>query len=548
MAETSNELSESVQSGRQSGGFDLSRVMGGLPLAGRNSVVVAAIATVLVLASIIWFATRPAYKVLFSNLPEEEAGRVVSQLTKKNIPYELAGGGGTIKIPAEKVYDVRLEMATIGMPKKDTGVGFEIFDKTSLTSMTDFMQRMNYQRALQGELARTIESISSVQHARVHLVLPKQSAFMSEQKEASASVVMELARPLTAQQADGVVHLVASAVQGLDNSKVTLLDHKGNLIAGGEGADASGRMAPDKSLDLQRKVEKYLEDRAQAMLDRVLGAEHSIVRVTAELDLSRVERQEEKYDPEGQVARSEQTTNERSQGTFGAGGVPGVAPNDPNAKATAAGGTGSNQNRVVDRETINYEISKEIKRTVLPVGTIKRLSVAVMVDGVYEAPEKAGEPKRYRERSAEDKSKYQRIIEQAVGLRSDRGDTIEVTSIPFEPITLPEDSTGPWASREFQLDMAKYGSIFLILALLTVYVLRPLVKRIVTPEKLTEDALPGTIADLEQRLMAEGVGSVPTDKPLRLLIPDRTVQLAQQMINDHIDEAREIIRSWIAEE
>jgi flagellar M-ring protein FliF len=547
MADVSNELSESTRASRPAAGFDFSRFLGGLPLAGRNSVLIAAIVTLLVLSAIIWFATRPTYKVLFSGLPEEESVRVVEQLKKMNVPHEVVGGGSTIRIPTDKVYDIRLEMATLGMPRKNSGTGFEIFDKAGLTSMTDFMQRMNYQRALQGELARTIESITSVRHARVHLVLPKQSAFAADEKAATASVVVELARPLTSTQIDGIVHLVAAAVQGLDAANVSLLDDKGNLIAGGDGADASGRMAPDKSLEMQRRVEKYLEDRAQSMLDRVVGAEHGIVRITAELDLSRVERQEEKFDPDGQVARSEQSINERSQGMFSAGGAPGVAPNDPNAKANNAAG-GSNQNRNTDRETINYEISKEIRKTVLPVGTIKRLSIAVMVDGLYDAPAKPGEPEQYRERPVEDRNKIQRLIEHAVGFRADRQDMIEVTSIPFKSIVPPSEVGSLWTNTEFQLELAKYGSIAFLAALLVFYVLRPLTRRLLTPEKASDDVLSDTVLELENRLMSEGVGSMPTEKPLRMLIPDRSVQLAQQMINDHMDEARNIVRTWMAEE
>lgn len=525
----------------------ITRFFENLPLGGRNGLMAALFATVLALTAMIYFATRPAYKVLFSGLPQEEAGRVVEQLNKMNIPYQLGLGGGSIEVPADKVYNVRLEMASQGFPKQG-GIGFEIFDKGSLVGMTDFMQRMNFQRALQGELARTIESLAAVESARVHLVLPKRSLFVSEEREATASVVMELSRPLKPQQADGIVHLVSAAVEGLQESNITLLDHKGNLVAGGRNAPTDGRMPADETLALQRQVEKGLEDRAQAMLDKVIGisssgVSKSIVRITAELDLSRVERHEEVFDPEGQVPRSEQFVNENSQGVFGVGGVPGVRPNDANDTA-ATGATGSNQNRNVERETINYEISKTINKTILPVGTIKRLSIAVLVDGIYE-PVGEGGPPVFKDRPPEELARLQKIIEQSVGFLPDR-DTIQVTSAPFESIDPSEDMAPHfWESPEFWLQVV----LVLAILLLMFVVLKPMVEELLTAEKMADrSGVPAAVAELEELLVAEGVGTAPSEQPARLRVPDRNIRLTQQMIADHADEAREILRNWMAQE
>lgn len=522
-----------------------------LPLSGRTGLVVAVIATILALSVVIWFATRPEYKVLFSGLPQDETGRVVEQLNKMNVPYQFGPGGTSINVPAEKVYDLRLEMATLGFPKQGSGVGFEIFDKGSLVGMTDFMQRMNYQRALQGELARTIETLSSVNTARVHLVLPKRSMFVTEERVATASVVMELSRPLQPRQLEGIVHLVASGVEGLDESNVTLLDHKGNLVSGGRGGgNADGRMPADETVALQQRVEKGLEDRAQAMLDKVVGVSasgvsRSIVRITAELDLSRVERQEERFDPEGQVPRSEQSVNENSRGAFGVGGVPGVRPNDANDSA-GAGATGSNQSRNIERETINYEISKTINKILLPVGTIKRLSVAVLVDGIYDASAEGADGVAYKDRSADDLARLQKIIEQAVGFRSDRGDTIQVTSAPFKPIVPGEDSAPHfWSSWEFWLQVALIIAILLLLFV----VLKPMVEEFLLGERMPDSSgVPAAVAELEELLAAEGVGAQPGEKPRRARVPDRGIQVTREMIMDHPDEAREILRGWLAQD
>ncbi|MBF0611414.1 MAG: flagellar M-ring protein FliF [Magnetococcales bacterium] len=542
MAELAQDMADSG-----SDSASLMRLLSGLPLGGRNGLIVAAVATLLALSSLIWFATRPAYKTLFSGMPEEEAGKVVEMLNKMNVPYQLTGKGTTIQVPGDRVYDLRLELATRGIPKKVEGAGFELFDKTNLMGMTDFMQRMNYQRALQAELAHTIETIAAVETARVHLVLPKKSMFVDAEQHASASVVLALSKSLSQAQIDGIVHLVSSSVEGLDESRVTVVDNKGNMVAGGKTAPQDGRMPVEESLTLQKQVEKSLEERVQTMLDRVLGSNRSIIRVTAELDLSRVERQEEKFDPDGQVARSEQTTNESSRGVFGAGGVPGVTPNDPNANA-AAGGSSSNQTRDVERETINYEISKTVNKILLPVGTIKRLSVAVLVDGIYK-PGKEGAAE-YHARDEEEMVRLQKIIKHAVGFRSDRGDTIEVTNAPFEPIVAPDDTEARiWQQREFYLNAAKMAGMGLLILLIIFYVMRPLVRKLLIPERVAEKSgLPSTVADLEQQLLAEGIGSLPSERPTKMVIPDKTLQMSQQMISDHADEARDILRFWMGQD
>lgn len=521
-----------------------------LPLGGRNGLLLAIIATVVALTAIIWFATRPVYKVLYSGLPEQEAGKVVTQLTQMNVPYQLTMGGTTIEVPSSKLYNVRLELASMGLPKQGTGTGFEIFDKNNIVGMTDFLQRMNFQRGLQGELARTIESLEVVSKARVHLVLPKRSLFVSEEKKATASVVMELSSPLTSKQSEGITHLVSSAVEGLDQADVTLLDHKGNLISGGHPTSVDGRMPAEETLTLQRQVEKSLEDRAQAMLDKVVGVNasgvsRSIVRITAELDLKRVERNEEKFDPEGQVARSEQSVNETSRGTFGEGGVPGVRPNDAN-DSTKTAGSGSEQARSVERETVNYEISKTVNKIILPVGTIQRLSIAVLVDGHYEPDTKNKGKDIYKERTSEELAQLQKIIEQAVGFRTQRGDTIQVTSAPFEPLTmLAEQTVKFWERPDFYLQA---GLITLILLLLFL-VLKPMVTKLLMAEKMSDTSgVPAAVAELEAQLLAEGVGTLPTEQPLRLRLPDRNIKLTQQMITEHADEAREILRSWLLQE
>lgn len=522
----------------------LRRVLMGLPVGGKTGMVIAIIATVIAMTGIIIFTAQPNMKALFSALPEEEAGRVVEELIKMKIPYEIRGGGSVVYIPAEMVYDTRLELAAKGMPKGE-GVGFEVFDKSSMVGMTDFLQRMNYQRALQGELARTIEHVSAVRKARVHLVMPKRSLFLSQDKKPSASVVMELTRGLTPTQLNGIVHLISGSVEGLNPTDVTLLDDKGTLIAGGKEESLDGRATPDEGLSLQRKMEKTLEDRVQSMLDRVLGGDKAITRITATLDLSRVERNEELFNPEGQVPRSEQFSNEASSGQFGVGGTPGQIPNDPNAN-NAGGAQGSQQTRNVERETVNYEISKTVNHTLLPIGTIKKISVAVLIDGIYEVPADAeeGAAPQYKERDQAEMERLQKIIEKAVGFDPERGDVIEVSNIPFEPIDLSVAKVNIWEDPDFILELAKWGALALLGILMVVMVLRPMVAKILEPEKPQISEGGPDVAALEQALLAEGVGGVD-DQPARVIIPDRSLTMSQQLIQDNIEEAREVIRFWL---
>ncbi|OSM01456.1 putative flagellar M-ring protein FliF [Magnetofaba australis IT-1] len=514
---------------------------------------IASVATVLALAAIIWFATRPSYKVLFYNLPEAETARVMEQLAALGIPHELGAGGTTIRIPENMIHTTRLEMAKAGMPKTTEGQGFELFDTQSLMGLTDFMQRMNYQRALQGELQRTIESIQAVEKARVHLVLPKESNFTAIRgdEQSSASVQLTLNQQLTASQVAGIVHLVAGSVKNLDETKVTVIDHKGKILAGGEEDDLGGAMASDKALKLKRHYEKEKTDKIKTMLDRLLGPDTSIVRVDVELDLEKRQRQEEIYDPEGAVPLSTQNVEENSNGVFGTGGVPGVIPNDPNQTATT-GASGSSQTRSVNKETINYQNSKTVRTIQEGVGTIKKLSVAVLVDGTYETPAadkdgNVGEPV-YKPRTQEEIDMLKRVVEKTVGFDTDRGDAIEVTSTAFKPLPPPKEQENPWLSREFQLEMAKYAALALLVFLLVFFVLRPLVKKLLLPEEVEDDKLPGAVAELERQLMAEGVGATPSDQPGKLMVPDRTLQLAQQMIGEHLEEAREVLRSWMQQD
>src|SRR3989454_2638907 len=348
-------------------------------------------AAVLALA---WWVQRPLYRPLFTNLAERDASAIVEALKAQKVPFELEDGGRAVLVPAERQYEMRLALASRGLPEGG-GVGFEIFDKQSL-GQTDFLQRLNYQRALQGELGRTIGQLGGVESARVHLALPERSLFVGEDRRPSASVVVKPApgRALSAAQIDGIVHLVAASVEGLAADGVTVVDEGGRMLAtdrrGGETVGAwSG------ALEMQASIERQLAERVESMLGAVVGRDKAVARVAATLEAARVERTEETYDPERTALRTQRTTREQERRD----------------------------------ESQSYEVSKVVSHTVAPAGVVKQLSVAVLIDGTYTG---AGAARKFTPRPAEELARLKELVKNAVGFSEARGDRIEITSVPFQ--------------------------------------------------------------------------------------------------------------------
>src|SRR3990172_1002715 len=289
---------------------------------------------------------RPDYQILYSNLSQEDAGAIVARLKGQKVPYKIEGNGSVILAPAKDVYEERLQLAGDGLPQGG-GVGFEIFDRTNL-GMTEFVQKLNYQRALQGELTRTINQMAEVEQARVHIVTPEKSAFIKQEKPATASVVLKLrsGKLLRKEQVRAITRLVASSVEGLRPEEVTVVDTQGRLLSEPGENLPLGQMSSNQ-LEYEQNMERNLEARIESMLERVLGSGKAIARVTATLNLEQREKTEERFDPDSQVARSEQRSEEKLQGaTGGSGGVPGVSSNVPGGGQTAtASASSGNQSR-----------------------------------------------------------------------------------------------------------------------------------------------------------------------------------------------------------
>ncbi|MHC4478919.1 MAG: flagellar basal-body MS-ring/collar protein FliF, partial [Planctomycetota bacterium] len=387
----------------------------------KTGLVSATALTVFAILVLLIIVNRPQYTILFSNLSPSDASLVRDKLQDEKITYQLREGGSTILVPKDQVYECRLILASDGIPSQP-GAGYELFDRTNL-GMSDFVQKLNYRRALEGELGRTVSGIAEVEQARVHVVMPEPALFREDEKETTASVVLKLkARArLKDDQVQGISILVARAVEGLEPENVTILDSYGNLLSGGRVPDPMVGLSSTQ-LELQHTIESYLASKAQTMLDGVLGPGKSIVRVSSELDFQTIERTREIYDPESAVVRSEERTESETSGA-----------DTPQTKE--------------ENSLSNYEINKTVEHIVNTGGSILRLSAAVLVDGQYELAEDRS--RVYTPRSDEEMTSLTKMVRGALGIREDRGDVLEVTNIAFDKEPFVEEAA-PWQVMEYQ--------------------------------------------------------------------------------------------------
>jgi flagellar M-ring protein FliF len=367
------------------------------------------------------------FQVLYSNLSQEDAGRIVEELQSKKIPYELVSSG-TVLVAANKVHEIRLELAGQGLPQ-GAGVRFEIFDNTSFTT-SEFVQKLNYKRALEGELSRTIRSLSGVQQSRVHLVMPDKSvfAFQESRPETTAAVFITLqnGRTLSRNEIQGIVHLVSSSVEDLDAGSITVVDNKGELLT--RPSSDSMLSLSGSQMEYQQAFETNTMTKILSMLEPVVGKGKIQAKVSAAFNFTRSEKTEEKYDPDGVVVRSEQKSTEKSSTGF-SGGVPGVSTNSAGG-SSSGGSTGLSQKQ---DEMINYETSKTITRVINSPVALERLTVALVIDGILASQKETVEnADQYDVRSDEDIKYYEDIVKKTIGFTEDRGDEISLSVMPFK--------------------------------------------------------------------------------------------------------------------
>ena len=492
-------------------------------------------------AILIFVANRTDYRPLFTNLTSEDAGEIVKKLKDAKTPYQITADGKGILVPSDKVYELRLTLASEGIPQGG-GVGFEIFDRKNF-GMTEFVQKLNYQRALQGELSRTIAQITGVEQARVHLVIPEKSLFKDNEKPATASIVLKMKsnRALRDSEVQGVVHLVSASIEGMDPEHVTILDSRGKILSKGGSSDPTTRMTSAMQ-ETQRSYEKNVEERIQSLLDRIVGGGKSVARVTASFDFKQVERVEEKFDPESIAVRSEQRTEEKGSSTTSSAGVPGVQTN-LGGRTTAGGGATSGGGSKND-ETLNYEVSRSTAKIIEPVGALSKISIAVLVDGKYEAPAAVKEGQvakaKYTPRSPDELQKIETLVKSAVGFNAERGDQLTVQNIPFQDTGEAGSSeTATWWTNPFFMSLAKNLMIGIGFLVLILFVIRPLLASLRLVRRPTLESFEAIGAGGEQLTTAE-----------RAQINSQMAEqqnLIEQAKKDPYQVAQ-ILQNWVAED
>jgi flagellar M-ring protein FliF len=437
------------------------------------------LALVAFFAFLIVRATAPQMSPLFTDLSVEDSSAIIKDLERQGIPYDIKNEGAILLVPKEQIPRLRMKLAEGGLPKGG-GVGYEIFDKSDALGATSFVQNINHLRALEGELSRTIRAIDRVQQARVHLVLPERPLFSREKAEPSASIVLKVRGTLEAQQVRAIRHLIASAVNGLKPERVSVVDETGRLLA--DGADDAGGGSTD-----ERKVayERRLRQQVESIVTSVVGPGHARVQLTAEFDFNRITQTSDKYDPESRVVRSSQTREEvAGNGDQAAAGVSVGNELGGNARPEGAPQQPRDQNRKSE-EIVNYEISRTTKTEVIEGGRVNRISVAVVVDGLYEKNDK-GEV-AYKPRSKEEIDRIAALVRSAIGYDQKRGDQVEVANLRLaETPSFPISEPAGWMSMlQFTKDDIMHWIEIGVMALLALLVLllgvRPMIRYIFAP-------------------------------------------------------------------
>jgi len=514
--------------------------------------------------------TSPSMDLLYGGLEGSDSNQIISQLHTMKVPYELRQGGSEIYVPSNEVSRLRLSVAGQGLPGSGT-IGYEIFDKTDSLGTTNFVQNVNLLRALEGELSTTIQTLSSVKTARIHLVMPKRELFSREKQQPSASVVLSMrgAIRLDPEQVSAVQHLVAAAVPGLAPSRVSIVDNKGKLLAGGFEDDSSASTIAAKATGQRLEMERRLGRTIEELLERTVGFGKVRAEVHAEMDFDRISTQEEEYNPDGQVVRStqtvEQTASSRDQEGTTAVSVGTNLP-DPSASEGESQQSTSADNRV--EETVNFEISKKIINHVRETGVINKLSVAVLVDGNRVRNE--DDDIVYQPRSEAEMELLATLVRGAIGFSADRGDTVEVINMEFAEFEVEEEPLELFfgLGKNDLLRMAEILVLGIVALLVILLVVRPLISRafesIPSAAAAGERLLAEQAAGLAPALAGPGAPGVPApsdgaseeDQFEELIDIDRvegrvkasSVKKVGEIVEKHPDEALSIIRAWMYQE
>ncbi|MBI6550505.1 flagellar basal-body MS-ring/collar protein FliF [Xenorhabdus lircayensis] len=541
---------------------------------------VAGSAAIAIIVALFLWLRSPDYRVLYSNLSDKDGGEIVTQLTQMNVPYRFAENGVALMIPADKVHETRLKLAQQGLPKGGAA-GFELLDKEKF-GISQFSEQVNYQRALEGELARTVESLGPVQSARVHLALPKPSLFVREQKSPSASVTVGLlqGRVLDEGQINAIVHMVSSSVAGLPAGNVTIVDQSGRLLT---QADATGRDLNTTQLKYTQEVENRFQHRIETILAPVVGRGNVHAQVTAQIDFSRREETAEEYKPNQppnqSAVRSKQSSSSEQSGGSLVGGVPGALSNQPSAAPNApiekpnanAKGNGdeksdqqrsntnsNNRNNSYERmvgnnrnnrhdETTNYEVDRTIRHTQLQAGAVERLSVAVVINYATVQGENGPETKAL---TPEQLSQIESLTREAMGFTTDRGDSLNVVNTPFND-TAEMIETLPFWQHPALLEKLLDAGRWLLLVLVAWLLWRKMIMPQIAKKRASEKA--ALEAQKNQQKQQTETNAEMDEKTRRKLSRQRVnAELQSQRIRELAEKDPRVvalvIRQWMSNE
>ncbi len=454
--------------------------------------------------------SQPQLTVLFTDLPFEDSVAIVKKLEGMNVPFELKQDGAVILAPKKEVLQLRMKLAEGGLPAGG-GVGYEIFDKSEGLGATSFVQNINRLRATEGELARTIRSLNNVLQARVHLVLPKRQLFSRKAAEPSASIVLKVRGGLDGGQIKAIQNLVASAVEGLKTGRVSIVNQTGQLLASGreDGEDAAFGSSADER---KRAFEERLQREIEEIVASVVGAGRVRVRVAAELDYNKITETSDVFDPDGQVVRSTNTTSEKSASTQ-PGGDNTVSVGNELPSASGSSGTDGKIKENSDKtsEIVNYEVSRTTKTEVIEAGRTKKISVAVLVDGLYS--QDANGNSTYQPRPQNELDEINRLVRSAIGYDTGRGDQVHVSNLRFAANAIP-DLPEPAADGFFDFSrndvfyIAELVVTLVVALLVLLMVVRPLIRRIITPEAGRQAGSRAALSHAGQGAAGQGDGAL----------------------------------------
>ncbi|MFO1336651.1 MAG: flagellar basal-body MS-ring/collar protein FliF [Burkholderiaceae bacterium] len=534
--------------------------LGAMPAAAKMKLGIAVAALVAAVVAMAMWASQGDWRVLYAGLPDKEAGAIVAELGTMNVPYRYSDGGGAIKVPADRLYDVKMKLAAKGLPKASVA-GYELLDNSRF-GQTATQERSQMQRALEGELIRTIGKLDGVEEARVHLALPNQNGFFREQQKPSASVMLTL-RPgftLDRGQTAGIVHLVSSSVPELAPKAVSVLDQRGALLSSAE--DDPGKSLNEQQLQYVAQVEKSYLARVNDLLEPVVGRDNLRATVTADVDFTQVESTSEQYRPNqgadaAAAVRSQSTTESNSPGSAVPTGVPGAASNQPPVPATAPinGASAPLQANTVGQAggaarreaTTNYEVDKTVQMKRNAVGVVKRLNAAVVVN--HRSHTDAKGKTTTTPLTQEELDKLTALVQEAVGFNKDRGDSVRVINAPFKTEVADKVDELPLWKQPWLLDLVRAGAVPGALALVALGlifgVIRPALRPAVVVEAAGDKRGQQVDAVVDDGAVLPGEAELPKLEAPR---ENRKLEGARQLAKDNPAAVANIMREWVSGE